>query len=143
MGGSIAATAKDSDANAATGGGFSSFSKAYGTAACSLLEAEIVTADGQTRIVNRAREPDLFWALKGGGGGTFGVVTRVTLATHELPTTFGTVTLDLHALSDEAFRRLLAASLTSMRPISAIRIGASRCSRGPTIGCKSAWFSRA
>ena len=90
------------------GGGFGSFSKAFGTAACSLLEAEIVTADGQTRVVNRAREPDLFWALKGGGGGTFGVVTRVTLATHELPTTFGTVTLDLKALSDEAYRRLLA-----------------------------------
>ena len=90
------------------GGGFSTFSKAYGTAACSLLEAEIVTADGQTRIVNQAREPDLFWALKGGGGGTFGVVTRVTLATHELPATFGAVTLDLQALSDEAYRRLLA-----------------------------------
>ena len=90
------------------GGGFGSFSKAYGTAACSLVEAEIVTADGQTRIVNQAREPDLFWALKGGGGGTFGVVTRVTLATHELPTTFGAVTLNLQALSDEAYRRLLA-----------------------------------
>jgi FAD/FMN-containing dehydrogenase len=90
------------------GGGFGSFSKAFGTAACSLLEAEIVTADGQTRIVNQAREPDLFWALKGGGGGTFGVVTRVTLATHELPKTFGVVTLDLQALSGEAYRRLLA-----------------------------------
>jgi FAD/FMN-containing dehydrogenase len=90
------------------GGGFGSFSKAYGTAACSLLEAEVVTADGQTRIVNQAREPDLFWALKGGGGGTFGVVTRMTLATHDLPTTFGGVTLDLHARSDEAYRRLLA-----------------------------------
>ena len=50
------------------GGGFGSYSKAYGTAAASLLEAEIVTADGETRIVNKAREPDLFWALKGGGG---------------------------------------------------------------------------
>jgi hypothetical protein len=90
------------------GGGFGSLSKAYGTAACSLLEAEIVTADGQTHVVNRAREPDLFWALKGGGGGTFGVVTRVTLATHELPTTIGAVTLNLQALSDEAYRRLLA-----------------------------------
>ena len=67
------------------GGGFGSFSKAYGTAADSLLEAEIVTADGATRIVNEAREPDLLWALKGGGGGTFGVVTRLTLATHQLP----------------------------------------------------------
>jgi FAD/FMN-containing dehydrogenase len=90
------------------GGGFGSFSKAYGTAAGSLLEAEIVPADGQTRIVNRAREPDLFWALKGGGGGTFGVVTRVTLATHELPATFGAVTLGVQALSDEAYRQLLA-----------------------------------
>ncbi len=90
------------------GGGFGSFSKAYGTAAGSLLEAEVVTADGQTHIVSQAREPDLFWALKGGGGGTFGVVTRMTLATHELPATFGAVNLDLQALSDEAYRRLLA-----------------------------------
>ena len=49
------------------GGGFGSFSKAYGLAAGSLLEAEIVTADGEVRVVNDAREPDLFWALKGGG----------------------------------------------------------------------------
>jgi FAD/FMN-containing dehydrogenase len=90
------------------GGGFGSYSKAYGTAAASLLETEIVTADGETRIVNEAREPDLFWALKGGGGGTFGVVTRMTLATHELPRTFGAVHVDLRASSDEAYRRLLA-----------------------------------
>jgi FAD/FMN-containing dehydrogenase len=56
-----------------------------------LIEAEIVTADGVTRIVNNAQEPDLFWALKGGGGGTFGIVTRLTLATHPLPDTFGAV----------------------------------------------------
>ena len=90
------------------GNGFGSFSKAYGSAAASLIEAEIVTADGVTRIVNNAREPDLFWALKGGGTGTFGIVTRLTLATHPLPDTFGAVNLTLHARSDEAYRRLLA-----------------------------------
>jgi FAD/FMN-containing dehydrogenase len=90
------------------GGGFGSFSKGYGTAAASLLEAEIVTADGITRIVNDAREPDLLWALKGGGGGTFGIVTRLTLATHRLPDTFGSASLALGARTDEAFRRLLA-----------------------------------
>ena len=90
------------------GGGFGSFSKAYGTAAASLLEAEIVTADGKTRVVNRVQEPDLLWALKGGGGGTFGVVTRLTLATHELPKTFGAVSVSIHARSDDAYRRLLA-----------------------------------
>jgi FAD/FMN-containing dehydrogenase len=90
------------------GGGFGSFSKRYGTAAASLLEAEIVTADGVTRIVNDTREPDLFWALKGGGGGTFGIITRLTLATHPLPETFGSATLALASRSNEAFRRLIA-----------------------------------
>ena len=90
------------------GGGFGSFSKGFGTAAASLLEAEVVTADGKVRVVNHAREPDLLWALKGGGGGTFGAVTRLTLATHALPETFGAVNLTLHARSSDAYRRLLA-----------------------------------
>jgi len=90
------------------GGGFGSHSKAYGTAAASLLEAEVVTADGQVRVVNATQDPDLFWALKGGGGGTFGVITRLTLATHPLPETFGGANLTVRARSDEAFRRLLA-----------------------------------
>jgi FAD/FMN-containing dehydrogenase len=67
------------------GGGFGSYSKNYGTAAGSLLEAEIVTADGVVQLANACTNADLFWALKGGGGGTFGVVTRVTLRTHCLP----------------------------------------------------------
>ena len=90
------------------GGGFGSFSKCFGSAAASLIEAEVVTADGEVRIVSQVREPDLFWALKGGGGGTFGVVTRLTLATHELPQNFGAVSVALHAHSADAFRHLLA-----------------------------------
>jgi FAD/FMN-containing dehydrogenase len=91
------------------GGGFGSFSKGFGLAAASLLEAEIVTADGAVHIVNASQEPDLFWALKGGGGGTFGVVTRLTLKTHDLPETFGAVRWEVKATSDAAFRELLAA----------------------------------
>ena len=49
------------------GGGFGSFSKAYGIAGASLLEAEIVTADGDIKVANACSNPDLFWALKGGG----------------------------------------------------------------------------
>ncbi len=89
------------------GGGFGSFSKRYGLAAASLLEAEVVTADGEIRIANADRNPDLFWALKGGGGGTFGVVTRFTLATHELPANFGAGKWKVQATSDAAYRRLL------------------------------------
>ena len=91
------------------GGGFGSFSKRYGMGASNLLEAEIVTADGAVRVVNVRRDPDLFWALKGGGGGTFGVVTRVTVKTHKAPTIGGGFGLTITAKSDEAFRRLIGA----------------------------------
>ncbi len=89
------------------GGGFGSYSKRFGTAAAGLLEAEIVTADGHVRVVNSCTEPDLFWALKGGGGGTFGVVTRLTLRTHELPTYFGGAGGKITAHSDSAFKQLI------------------------------------
>jgi FAD/FMN-containing dehydrogenase len=89
-------------------GGFGSFSKAFGTAAGGLLEAEVVTADGVTRIVNECLHPDLFFALRGGGGGSFGVVTRVVLRTQELPETFGGVFGTISASSDEAYRALIA-----------------------------------
>ncbi len=93
-------------------GGFGSFSKNYGMAAASLLQAEIVTADGALRTVNACTHPDLFWGLKGGGGGSLGVVTRVTLATHDLPDFFGTVHGAIRASSDGAFRKLIGAFLS-------------------------------
>jgi FAD/FMN-containing dehydrogenase len=88
-------------------GGFGSYSKHYGTAAGSLLEAEVVTADGQIRIANACTNPDLFWALKGGGGGTYGVVSKMTLRVHELPEFFGSASFTIKASSDDAYRRLL------------------------------------
>ena len=88
-------------------GGFGSFSKHYGTAAGSLLEAEVVTADGQIRIANACRDVDLFWSLKGGGGGSFGVVSKVTVRAHDLPEFFGTANFTVEAASDDAYRRLI------------------------------------
>lgn len=90
-------------------GGFGSFSKHYGSAASSLLEAQVVTADGTIRIANACTNPDLFWALKGGGGGTFGVVTKVTLRLHPLPEFFGGVNFQVKAATDDAFRGLIQA----------------------------------
>ena len=89
------------------GGGFGSFSKHYGSAAGNLLEAEVVTADGQIRIANACTNPDLFWALKGGGGGSFGVVSKMTLRVHELPEFFGSANFTIKAASDDAYRRLI------------------------------------
>ena len=90
-------------------GGFGSFSKNYGTAASWLLEAEVVTADGAVRIANACTNPELFWGLKGGGGGSLGVVTRLTLQTHALPVWAGGAFATIEAASDDAFRRLIKA----------------------------------
>jgi FAD/FMN-containing dehydrogenase len=94
------------------GGGFGSFSKGFGTAAANLLEAEVVTADGAVRIANPVRNRELFWALKGGGGGTFGVVTRLTLRTHALPAFFGAVLTTITAASDDAYATLVGQVLS-------------------------------
>jgi FAD/FMN-containing dehydrogenase len=88
-------------------GGFGSFSKRFGSAASWLLEAEIATADGKLRVVNARKDPDLLWALRGGGGGSWGVVTKLTLRTHELPPYFGAAWGEIKATSDAAFRRLV------------------------------------
>src|SRR5208282_3044557 len=85
------------------GGGFGSFSKAHGTAGANLIEAEVVTADGEVRIANACTNSDLFWALKGGGGG-FGVVTRLALRIHDLPEFVGVVFATIKAASDDAYR---------------------------------------
>ncbi|MGC1407955.1 MAG: FAD-binding oxidoreductase [Acetobacteraceae bacterium] len=89
-------------------GGFGSFSKNFGAAAGGLLEAEVVTADGQVRIASACTNPDLFWGIKGGGGGSLGIVTRLTLRTRELPAVFGGASVTIKAASDAAFRRLIA-----------------------------------
>jgi len=94
------------------GGGFGSLSQRYGTAAAALLEAEIVTADGVVRIANACTNPDLFWGIKGGGGGSLGVVTRLTLGSRELPEFIGGFFTTITAKSDDAFRRLIAEFVT-------------------------------
>jgi FAD/FMN-containing dehydrogenase len=88
-------------------GGFGSFSKHYGLAAAGLLEAEVVTADGKVRIANSCANSDLFWALKGGGGGSFGVVSKLTLRVRDLPEFAGGANFKIKSASDDAFRKLI------------------------------------
>ncbi|MEV0675834.1 FAD-binding protein [Actinosynnema sp. NPDC050436] len=66
------------------GGGMSAFTRTWGLACDRLLSAEIVTADGSLRRVDAEAEPDLFWALRGGGGGNFGVVTDLEFTTTDI-----------------------------------------------------------
>ena len=57
------------------GGGVGPFSREYGLTLDRLVGAHIVTADGQHRYVNASEDRDIFWAIRGGGGGNFGVIT--------------------------------------------------------------------
>ena len=57
------------------GGGIGYLTRKHGLTIDSVIAAEIVTADGELRRIDSASEPDLFWAIRGGGG-NFGVATR-------------------------------------------------------------------
>ncbi len=63
------------------GGGFGRLNRKYGLTIDNVLGAEMVTADGKIRYVSADNEPDLFWAIRGGGG-NFGVVSRFHYQLH-------------------------------------------------------------
>ena len=66
------------------GGGVGYLARKYGLSIDSLLAVELVTADGKLLLADEANHPELFWALRGGGG-NFGVVTRLKFQLHPLP----------------------------------------------------------
>jgi len=93
----------------ALGGGFGLLSRSLGLTCDNILEARVVTAGGTVLIAGERENPDLFWALRGGGGGNFGVVTSLDMRLHPLPPTiaFATIIWPL-AQAAEVLKRALA-----------------------------------
>ncbi len=69
------------------GGGLSWMARAHGLAANQVIAAEVVTADAQQRVVDATHEPELFWALRGGGGNV-AVVTALEFGLLDVPDIF-------------------------------------------------------
>ncbi len=78
-------TASVGVAGIALGGGIGFLSRRFGLVVDDLVGAEVVTSDGRVLTVDDEHEPELFWALRGGGGG-FGVVTELSFRLHEVST---------------------------------------------------------
>ena len=94
------------------GGGEGILGGKFGLGSDNLLSAEVVLADGSTVVANEETNPDLFWALRGGGG-NFGIVTSFRYRVHPVDEVLGGVLLyDLAQASDVlAFYNELAASM--------------------------------
>lgn len=67
-----------------SGGGHSPFTPYLGMGVDNVRQVQIVTPDGELRTANEYYNPDLFFAVRGGGGGTFGVVTSITYKTVDI-----------------------------------------------------------
>ena len=67
-----------------TGGGYGLLARPFGLACDSLVEVELVTSTGEIVTANSSENSDLFWACRGGGGGSFGVITKMQFKTHRL-----------------------------------------------------------
>ncbi|HVG66325.1 MAG TPA: FAD-binding oxidoreductase [Actinomycetota bacterium] len=99
------------------GGGVGFLVRKHGLTIDNLLAAELVTADGQILEVDDERHPDLFWAIRGGGG-NFGVATRFKFRLHELPSIVGGMLL--LPGSPEVIEGLVAAAAAAPERLSMI-----------------------
>jgi FAD/FMN-containing dehydrogenase len=99
------------------GGGIGWLARKHGMTIDSLLEVDLVTADGELRSVSEASDPDLFWAVRGGGG-NFGIATRFHYRLHPVATVTGGI-LAL-PLSAQLLRDLVDASMEAPEELTQI-----------------------
>ena len=95
-------------------GGHSPWSYYYGLAADNLLEATIVTPCGDHVVLNQYTDPEYFWAIRGGGGNAWGVLTSATYQTYSLPSHIQVAIFQANMRSAEAYRKVYSQALKSI-----------------------------
>jgi FAD/FMN-containing dehydrogenase len=106
------------------GGGIGHLSRGHGLSIDNLLSADVVTADGSFRVASARENPDLFWALRGGGG-NFGVITSFEYRLHPVKDVFvGLVFFELSAAKQilEFYRQYIATAPEEMGAFFAYQI---------------------
>ena len=92
------------------GGGHSSLASKYGLGADQTLEWEVVTGSGSLLTASPTENQDLYWALSGGGGGTYGIVYSLTAKAHQdLPTSGANLTFSSQGLVGDTYWVAVAA----------------------------------
>lgn len=100
------------------GGGHSALASKYGLAADQTLEWEVVDSRGRFLRASRTENPDLYWALSGGGGGTYGVVWSLTSKAHkDIPVSAANLTFTNEGISPERFYAAIGAYHESLASI--------------------------
>ena len=100
------------------GGGHSTLASKYGLSADQALEWEVVDGTGKLLRASRTENSDLFWALSGGGGGTYGVVWSLTSKAHkDIPVSGANITFTNKGISQDTYWDLVAAYHTLLPPL--------------------------
>lgn len=99
------------------GGGHGPLSSHYGLAADQVLQVRIITVTGEILVANSMQNQDLYWAIRGGGGGQYGVVTEYVMKVHPAPTSVvvGTLSLSYNGTTNSSAARVWNTFATEVR----------------------------
>ncbi|GFP56514.1 FAD-linked oxidoreductase sor8 [Trichoderma asperellum] len=100
------------------GGGHGPVASKFGLAADQVLEWEVITSTGQHLVATPSQNTDLYWALSGGGGGTYAAVLSMTIRAYpDMPSSAANLTITNQGISDDAFYAAVQTFLTTLPSI--------------------------